>query len=153
MNNNMNEINMNEMNMNTRQIINQLNQSHENFHHRLKRNESMNILNRYQYNTFSMNSNNNNNQINVTQYNPQYNYNIINYDENNIQFCNKNNNQNNFMNNDNIRMSVNSTNPQNNSYFNLKFIIFERNDQRKFRVKVPLSLRNNELYYTPMNIK
>ena len=143
MNNNMNKINMNEMNMNTRQIINQLNQSHENFHHRLKRNETMNILNRYQYNTFSMNSNNNN-QINATQYNQQYNYNTINYDENNIQFCN-NNNQNNFMNNDNIRMSVNSTNPQNNSYFNL--------NNNQFRVKVPLSLRNNELYYTAMKYK
>ena len=174
---------MNEFNMNTNQIINQLNQSHENFHHRLRRNETMNILNRNQYNTFSMNSNNNsNNQINMTEYNQQYNYNTINYDQNNTQFYDNNNNQNNFMNNNNIRMSLNYTNPQNNSYYNLynnsrlmrqysepnllepkdvyyyineekKVIIFERNDQRQFRVKVPLSLRNNELYYTAIKYK
>ena len=174
---------MNEFNMNTNQIINQLNQSHENFHHRLRRNETMNILNRNQYNTFSMNSNNNsNNQINMTEYNQQYNYNTINYDQNNTQFYDNNNNQNHFMNNNNIRMSVNYTNPQNNSYYNLnnnsrlmrqysepnllepkdvyyyineekKVIIFERNDQRQFRVKVPLSLRNNELYYTAIKYK
>jgi len=34
-----------------------------------------------------------------------------------------------------------------------KVIIFERNDQRQFRVKVPLSLRNNELYYTANKYK
>jgi len=34
-----------------------------------------------------------------------------------------------------------------------KVIIFERNDQRQFRVKVPLSLRNNELYYTAKKYK
>jgi hypothetical protein len=34
-----------------------------------------------------------------------------------------------------------------------KVIIFERNDQRQFRVKVPISLRNNELYYTAMKYK
>jgi len=175
---------MNEFNMNTRQIINQLNQSHENFSHRLRRNETMNLFNRNQFNTYSLNSNNNdnnsNNQINMTQYNQQ-NYNTINYEQNNTQFLN-NNDQNNFMNNNNIRMSVNYTNAQNNSYYNFnnntrlmrqysepnllepkdvyyyineekKVIIFERNDQRQFRVKVPLSLRNNELYYTAKKYK
>jgi hypothetical protein len=130
-----------------------------------------------------MNSNNsdNNDQININQYNPQNNFNTINYEQNNTQFFN-NNDQNNYMNNNNARMSVNYTNPQNNSYYNFnnntrlmrqysepnllepkdvyyyineekKVIIFERNDQRQFRVKVPLSLRNNELYYTAKKYK
>ena len=34
-----------------------------------------------------------------------------------------------------------------------KLIIFERNDKKQFRVKVPLSLRNNELYFTSIEFK
>ena len=34
-----------------------------------------------------------------------------------------------------------------------KLIIFERNDKKQVRVKVPLSLRNNELYFTAIKYK
>ena len=34
-----------------------------------------------------------------------------------------------------------------------KLIIFERNDKKQFKVKVPLSLRNNELYFTAIKYK
>lgn len=172
MNNKKNELNFN---LNINQINNnQLNQNQNKPHHSLTRNSSMNNLYSNHYSSLSFDYNNG---INMTQNNFQYNYNnfnTINFNQNGNQFFN-NNNQINIMNNSFI-MNMNCNNSLK-DYFNInnnkkglrrqmsatnlleikdvcpdvneekKLIIFERNDKRQFRVKVPCSLRMVELYY------
>ena len=169
---------MNVTNLNKNQINNTLNQSQDKPNHSLTKNYSMNnIINTNQFNTFSFD---NNNRINISQIGYQYNFNTMNFNQNGNQFINYNN-QINFMNNS-IIMNMNYNNPFN-SYFNLNnntkglkrqisatnllepkdiytdihevkiFIIFERNDKMQYKVKVPLTFRMVELYYTATEFK
>ena len=168
---------MNVTNLNKNQINNTLNQSQDKPNHSLTKNYSMNnIINTNQFNTFSFDSN----RINMTQIGFQYNFNAMNFNQNGNQFINYNN-QFNFMNNS-INMNMNFNNPFN-SYFNLNnntkglkkqmsatnllepkdvytdihevkiLIIFERNDKMQYKVKVPITFRMVELYYTAIEFK
>jgi hypothetical protein len=169
----------NEMNLKINQFNNQVNEKQDKPQHTLTRNQSMNnLINMNHFNSSSFD--NYNNGINMTQVGFQYNFNTINFNQNSNQF-NNNNNQINFMNNS-IIMNLNYYNPINNS-FNLNnnpkglkrqisatnllepkdlytdihevkiLIIFERNDKKQFRVKVPYSFRMVELYYVAIEFK
>lgn len=131
-------------------------------------------------NNNSINMTQYNSQYNFNYFNNFNNFNTINYNQNSNQ-CFNGNNQINFMNNSFI-MNINYNNTINN-YFNLNnntrglrrqmsatnilevkdpypdiheakiLIIFERNDKIQHKVKVPLSFRMVELYYTAVEFK
>lgn len=131
-------------------------------------------------NNNSINMTQYNSQYNFNYFNNFNNFNTINYNQNSNQ-CFNGNNQINFMNNSFI-MNMNYNNTINN-YFNLNnntrglrrqmsatnilevkdpypdiheakiLIIFERNDKIQHKVKVPLSFRMVELYYTAVEFK
>ena len=131
-------------------------------------------------NNNSINMTQYNSQYNFNYFNNFNNFNTINYNQNSNQ-CFNGNNQINFMNNSFI-MNMNYNNTISN-YFNLNnntrglrrqmsatnilevkdpypdiheakiLIIFERNDKIQHKVKVPLSFRMVELYYTAVEFK
>ena len=131
-------------------------------------------------NNNSINMTHYNSQYNFNYFNNFNNFNTVNYNQNSNQ-CFNGNNQINFMNNSFI-MNMNYNNTINN-YFNLNnntrglrrqmsatnilevkdpypdiheakiLIIFERNDKIQHKVKVPLSFRMVELYYTAVEFK
>ena len=131
-------------------------------------------------NNNSINMTQYNSQYNFNYFNNFNNFNTINYNQNSNQ-CFNGNNQINLMNNSFI-MNINYNNTINN-YFNLNnntrglrrqmsatnilevkdpypdiheakiLIIFERNDKIQHKVKVPLSFRMVELYYTAVEFK
>ena len=178
-----NKINEMNLNLNINQINSTNNQNQNNqkqdkpHHHTLSRNASMNNIYGNQFNSFSYY---NNNGVNMTQSIFQYNFNTMNFNQNSNPFFN-NNNQTNFMNNSLI-MNMNFINPLNYD-FNLnnntkglrrqksatnlieikdvcpnlneekKLIIFERNDKKQYKAKVPKSLRMVELYYVAIEFK
>lgn len=140
-----------------------------------------NQLNTFSFgNNNSINMTQYNSQYNFNYFNNFNNFNTINYNQNSNQ-CFNGNNQINFMNNSFI-MNMNYNNTINN-YFNLNnntrglrrqmsatnilevkdpypdiheakiLIIFERNDKIQHKVKVPLSFRMVELYYTAVEFK
>ena len=140
-----------------------------------------NQLNTFSFgNNNSINMTQYNSQYNFNYFNNFNNFNTINYNQNSNQ-CFNGNNQINFMNNSFI-MNINYNNTINN-YFNLNnntrglrrqmsatnilevkdpypdiheakiLIIFERNDKIQHKVKVPLSFRMVELYYTAVEFK
>ena len=140
-----------------------------------------NQLNTFSFgNNNSINMTQYNSQYNFNYFNNFNNFNTINYNQNSNQ-CFNGNNQINFMNNS-FLMNINYNNTINN-YFNLNnntrglrrqmsatnilevkdpypdiheakiLIIFERNDKIQHKVKVPLSFRMVELYYTAVEFK
>jgi hypothetical protein len=140
-----------------------------------------NQLNTFSFgNNNSINMTQYNSQYNFNYFNNFNNFNTINYNQNSNQ-CFNGNNQINFMNNSFI-MNMNYNNTISN-YFNLNnntrglrrqmsatnilevkdpypdiheakiLIIFERNDKIQHKVKVPLSFRMVELYYTAVEFK
>ena len=165
--------NMNNMNQDNSQFNNNMmnmNQDNNQFNN----NNMINMNQDNQFNNNSMmimnNQFNNNGMMNMNQINDQYNNNNQNNERRNSMGLKYPENFGEF-NFDNIKSGLSRQRTQSNIFENKitlfdeeidaypyikeekKLIIFERNDKKQVRVKVPASLRNNELYSTAKKYK